>query len=413
MGRIIVLLIAIFISSTKMYGQIYEREKPLFVMTQHRVHVYGVYEKGKDGIYKFIDYGSDKPISPDNFLKLSDGNERFYAFDKKNNRLYFYTDNLFGYYSPTEQWPMNDVRKGIKNAKVTNVTLEDIDRIINDGRKALYNIYIQKNDSIQEQRSIALENERKKQINDSLEAAKKRSVEHENYRKNHDWHELNLSYGEFLNCKFCESLHREIDLYIISLSSDTIYYLRKDPDLVRLGLEFRKLHYAGMTDNFKKDKKFREYIEIWSDSIAAHNQTSNDDAFKINLYSYSQFKEAIRKIAPYGYVESWGWNLNSADGVEPYFHFYNTSEKTIKYVDFYFCLYNDVGDRCILKYNRSYTGSVRGVGPVETGSTGEWSWERATHYTTADATEMRITKIVITYMDKTTRTLTGNAIIYD
>ena len=413
MGRIIVLLIAIFISSTKMYGQIYEREKPLFVMTQHRVHVYGVYEKGKDGIYKFIDYGSDKPISPDNFLKLSDGNERFYAFDKKNNRLYFYTDNLFGYYSPTEQWPMNDVRKGIKNAKVTNVTLEDIGRIIDDGRKALDNIYIQKNDSILEQKRITLENERKKQIKDSLENANKRNIEYENYRRNHDWHELSLSYSEFLNCKFCGSLHTEKDLYVMSLSSDTIYYIRKEPDIVKLGQVFQKIHYAEISESLKKDKKFREYVEIWKDSIALYNQVSNLNALELNVYRYLEFKESIRKIAPYGYIESWGWNLNYADGVEPYFHFYNTSEKTIKYVDFYFSLYNDVGDRCLLKYNKSYTGSVRGVGPVETDCTGEWSWSRATHYTSADATEMRITKIVITYMDKTTRTLTVNAILYE
>jgi hypothetical protein len=73
-------------------------------------------------------------------------------------------------------------------------------------------------------------------------------------------------------------------------------------------------------------------------------------------------------------------------------------------------LYNDVGDKCFLKYNKSYTGSVRGVGPVETDRSASWNWDRATHYTSADASEMRIVKIVITYMDKTVKTLTGNAI---
>ena len=199
----------------------------------------------------------------------------------------------------------------------------------------------------------------------------------------------------------------------MSLSSDTIYYIRKEPDIVKLGQVFQKIHYAEISESLKKDKKFREYVEIWKDSIALYNQVSNLNALELNVYRYLEFKESIRKIAPYGYIESWGWNLNYADGVEPYFHFYNTSEKTIKYVDFYFSLYNDVGDRCLLKYNKSYTGSVRGVGPVETDCTGEWSWSRATHYTSADATEMRITKIVITYMDKTTRTLTGNAILYE
>ena len=88
-------------------------------------------------------------------------------------------------------------------------------------------------------------------------------------------------------------------------------------------------------------------------------------------------------------------------------------DKSIKYVDFYFSLYNAVGDKCYLKYSKSYTGSVRGVGPVESDCSGSWTWDRATHYTTADASEMRIVKIVITYMDKTVKTLIGNAIKFN
>ena len=180
-----------------------------------------------------------------------------------------------------------------------------------------------------------------------------------------------------------------------------------------LGKSLVGIHYAEINDVLKQNKKFKEYLEIWHDSLALHNEFTNDGAKTINLHTYIGFKSDILKEAPYGYVGNWGWNLNSADGVEPYFSFYNTSEKTIKYVDFYFTLYNAVGDKCYLRYNKSYTGNVRGVGPVEPGSSGSWEWDRATHYTSADASEMKITKIVITFMDKTVKTLVGNAIKYE
>ena len=112
-------------------------------------------------------------------------------------------------------------------------------------------------------------------------------------------------------------------------------------------------------------------------------------------------------------MQKWGWELNSAQGIEPFFTFFNSSKKTIKYIDFYFSVYNAVGDKCYLKYERSYVGNVRGVGPVEPFEAGSWNWDRATHYTSGDASEMRVVKVVITYMDKTVKTLTGNSLIFE
>lgn len=192
-----------------------------------------------------------------------------------------------------------------------------------------------------------------------------------------------------------------------------IYYLRNNPELLIMGNAFHELHFGKISHEIKERKKFQDYIEIWRDSIGLNDKINNDEARTINTGRYKQYISEISKVAPYGFVGNWGWHLNTADGVEPYFTFFNMSNKTIKYIDFHFCLFNAVGDRCYLRYNRSYTGSVRGVGPVESFSYGSWNWDRATHYTTADASEMRITKIVITYMDKTVKTLTGNAIVYE
>lgn len=403
------LIIVCICSSIYSFGQIYEREKPSIVTIQHRICFYGRYELDKEGLYQFKECG-DNVVNPKDYYKLSEGNERFYGYDKKYNRYYFYTNNIIGYYSPTQLVDTKEFKKRIIDNKVPLFTIEDIPQIKNIARSILDKVYKDKNDSIKENRRIAKEKQREKEIKDSIEA---RNRKVEKLKKNHTWHDLTMDIPVSVYCGFCNEDHIEREFYIISLSSDTIYYLQNRPTIVMLGKVFNQLHYGKITEQIKQNKTFKDYVEIWRDSLALHNELTNSDATKVNLYRYIQYKTEIKKEAPYGFVESWGWDLNSADGVEPYFSYYNTSEKTIKYVDFYFNLYNAVGDKCYLKYDKSYTGHVRGVGPVEADSSGSWNWERATHYTTSDASEMRIVKIVITYMDKTVRTLTGNAIKYN
>ncbi len=296
-----------------------------------------------------------------------------------------------------------DFTKRIVDNNVPIVTLEDIPKIKSMAREYLDKVYKEKNDSIINKRRIAHEK-------DSIEAMNRKAREYNEYRNKHNWHELELDNVVTVNCGFCKEKHYERSIYIISLNSDTIYYLHNKPEIEMLGKACSTLHFSEITNKIKQDKNFIKHMEVWRDSIVIHNEFSNAIAEKTNLYRYILFKDEIIKEAPFGFVENWGWNLNSAYGVEPFFSFYNTSKKTIKYVDFYFSLYNDVGDKCFLKYNKSYTGSVRGVGPVETDRSASWNWDRATHYTSADASEMRIVKIVITYMDKTVKTLTGNAI---
>lgn len=411
MKKVIILFVCLC-SMIDISGQTYEREKPSLVTIQHRICFYGRYELNKDGLYQYKEC-DDNVVTSNDYFKLSDGNERFFGYDKKYNRYYFYTNNIIGYYSPTKLVDTKDFKKKIIDNKVPIFSLEDVPQIKSIARNILDKVYKEKNDSIIEVRRIAKEKQREKEIKDSLEAIKRKAEKLEEYRKNHCWHDLILDYAVKMNCKFCDLEHLDRTFYVLSLSSDTIYYLQDNPNIKILGKSLSGIHYAEINDVLKQSKKFKEYLEIWHDSLALHNEFTNDEAKTINLYTYVKFKSDIQKEAPYGFIGNWGWNLNSADGVEPYFSFFNTSEKTIKYVDFYFSLYNAVGDRCYLRYDKSYTGHVRGVGPVEPGSYGSWEWDRATHYTSADASEMKITKVVITFMDKTVRTLTGNAIKYE
>ena len=388
-----------------MMGQMLEREKPSNVTLQHRICLYGRYELNNDGLYQYKEYDGSV-VTPNEYYKLSDGNEHFFGYDNKYNRFYFYTDNIIGYYTPTQLVDTKEFKKRLLDNKVPLFSIEDVPQIKNIARNILDKIYKEKNDGIIDKRRVVKEEQRKKVISDSIEVINK-------YKKDHTWHDLTLDNPISLYCVFCNDEHIERELQIVSLSSDTIYYLKNKPTISMLGKVYRELHFGKITEKLKHDKNFNKHVKIWNDSILLHNKLTNNDATKYNFNSLYQYKAGTIKEAPYGFIESWGWNLNSADGVEPYFTYYNTSEKTIKYIDFYFNLYNAVGDKCYLKYVKSHTGSVRGVGPVKADSSGSWSWERATHYTTADASEMRIVKIVITYMDKTVRTLTGNAIKYN
>lgn len=408
----VILIFICLCTITGIYGQIYEREKPSNVTLQHRICFYGRYDLNKDGLYQYKEC-DDNVVFPTDYYKLSNGNERFFAYDKKYNRYYFYSNNVIGYYSPTKLVDTKEFKMRIIDNEVPVFSLEDIPQIKSIARNILDKVYKEKNDIIIEERRIAERKKREKQINDSIEALKRKSEEREQYRKDHNWHELTLDYATSLYCDFCKETHLERSMYVFSLSSDTIYYLKENPEISLLGKTHRGLHYGKMTESMKQSRGFKNYVDIWRDSIALHNDFSNIEAVNLNLYSYLRFKDEITRMAPNGFVSDWGWNLNSADGVEPYFSYYNTSAKIIKYVDFYFSLFNAVGDKCYLKYNRSYTGHVRGVGPVESFSSGSWEWDRATHYTTSDASEMRIVKIVITYMDKSIKTLTGNNIKYN
>ena len=84
----------------------------------------------------------------------------------------------------------------------------------------------------------------------------------------------------------------------------------------------------------------------------------------------------------------------------------NTSSKTIKYIKVYWTVKNDVGDV-------RGSGSFSGTGPVESMSSASWNWDYSSYYVKGDASKMRITKVVITYMNGTVKTLTGDSIIFN
>jgi hypothetical protein len=85
------------------------------------------------------------------------------------------------------------------------------------------------------------------------------------------------------------------------------------------------------------------------------------------------------------------------------FSYVNMNKKTIKYIDIYFCVTNDVNDIC-------RTGHFKGIGPLKEFGSANWSWDRSSYFVSGDASNMKLTKIIITYMDGTQKILSKNMI---
>jgi hypothetical protein len=372
------------------------------------VYFVGQYRKGGDGLYHYYEMNG-REIPSTEYNQYTEGLEHFYCYDKNSNMFYFYTDNTIGFYNPTVINYINFLKNYMKKADVKKVNETEATALMENILKGMNEKYSRMNDSIAEIKRIA----REKFVKDSIETAQKKAKEQEEYRTNHDWRDLSMSKSYGLKCEFCDINHYMKDYRVMFISADTLYYLQEKPDISLLGMNHVGIHYSTLTREFKNDNQFKKYVTIWRDSLANHNNFSNQAAAIFNLVQYNEFKDKVHSAAPNGFIQRWGWNLNSAQGIEPFFSYFNSSKKTIKYINFYFSVYNAVGDKCYLKYERSYVGNVRGVGPVEPFETGSWNWDRATHYTSGDASEMRIVKIVITYMDGTTKTIPNSVIIYE
>ena len=383
-----------------------------FFRSKVTINFLAQYRLEADGMYHYyetdgLDFFS-KEYSP--YKQAIEGVEHFYCYDNNNNIFYYYTENTIGFYNPKYPQYSKFIKNYMKQGNVKKVKEADAILLTETIRKSMNEKYKQKNDSIAEVKRI----QREKFVKDSIDNALKKQAEMDEYRKTHDWrHDFNMKNGYGINCQFCNISHTITNPTIVSISADTLYYLLDKPDFSYLGINHVGVHYSALTTGLKSNDNFKKFVEVWRDSIANNNSFSNQGAAIFNLIQYNEFKDKIFKAAPNGFMQRWGWELNSAQGIEPFFTFFNSSKKTIKYVDFYFSIYNAVGDRCYLRYEKSYIGNVRGVGPVESFDSGSWNWDRATHYTSADASEMRIVKLVITYMDGTIKTIPRESILYD
>lgn len=204
-------------------------------------------------------------------------------------------------------------------------------------------------------------------------------------------------------------------IYILGYENDTFQYTKKNKYREFAGRRFYSVYTTVLNPNDTEMKKDELHIHLnyFNDSLnlvrsdIIHNFT--DSWYYLDRY-YDLFTESITKQ---GYFENVGFDLNSVGGINPYFAFTNTNDKTVKYIEISFNVYNTVNDKCKDQYSNSYTFSLKGVGPIEKFEKAVFSWadNPATHYTSYDASYMKIIKARITYMDNSIVTISGKDII--
>ena len=358
------------------------------------------------------------------YVDFVDGIVERYAFDKSARLLYVMTENANYSITVTE-----DEAKRIKKENLVPIMKQTyIQSLIPMYNSRLYAKFEEMNKARQREieDSIQQVKKREKQIADSLEAVRiaeeharqeQERIEREaalrqqavvklaEYRKSHDWHIVPID--SRVSCVLCDyekgsSYHSSKDsIYVIGIANDSVYYMTSK--MKDLGQSYSVLHISPLSQ-IMNNSEFQYHFEAFKDSL---NKRSSNLSYKsvlsYNKKQYDEYLAKIKKIAPFGYVGEWSWDNDFS--VSFHVDYCNTSKTTIKYIDFYWKVLNGVDDV-------RGTGSFSGTGPVDEWETATWNWDYSHYYVAGDADYMKITKIVITYMNGTKKVLTGDNIIF-
>lgn len=325
-----------------------------------------------------------------------------YAYDKKAQNLYVVTATSNVVVTLTK-----DYAKIIKkNKSIPQLSGDELTREV-EKRNALLNDKFER-----------LNHERKQEIADSIAKAKEDSIkevnrlnsimaakkrERQDYMDSHNWHKVPLG-STSMTCGICnEYINTKDVFYTFGIHNDSIYYAtQKEGDL---GLSYIETHESKIPATLHADNDFLYHCDIYKDSLSNDSIDYADLVRSLGYYQYSKYLKQLKKEAPFGYVDDWGWD-NEYSMVTFNIRYTNMNTKTIRYLTVYFKITNDVGD--IRK-----TGYFKGTGPLEEAESASWNWDSSSYFTAGDASKMEITKIVLTYMNGSQKVLTGDNIIYN
>lgn len=221
------------------------------------------------------------------------------------------------------------------------------------------------------------------------------------YVRTHNKH--NLPKSSPLRCLICSDYNTKDSVWAVFFKHDTLYYMGVNQGL--LGYRYKQIH-AAKIDFSSMGEKFQFHYEAFQDSLI-----QKDDYFNLETtkeWNDIRVRECADKVcqkAPYGYIDKWDWDCEYGM-VTMNLRYMNLNQKTIKYIDVYFTVKNDVGDI-------RGSGHFQGTGPVECLSSGAWNWDYSRYYVAGDASKMSITRIILTYMNGQKVTLNNKQIVYN
>ena len=385
MHRKLLLLIFLF-SLSSLNAQIYNENNSL--MRKALV----LYQKDAKGFYQKTENVS---------LPVVNNISEIYAYDKKSQELYVQTAN--GNYVIIVDKDNAKIYK--KSKSIPQLKGDELTAAITEINQSLASKFKRLN--IERQRyiddSIRIAKE------DSIRRAKEDSIRRkkaEQYRQVHCWLDVPTK-GISLKCAFCDERTSKNSIICVRATTDSIFWTTKRE--VRLGYEMDVLHGTKIPDELLRSDKYRYHYEIFKDSLNKGISGDTDPDFSkemVDDFNYISLCDAFRKImskAPYGFVDEWHWDCEYGS-VSFDITYTNMNKKTIRYLDVYWTITNDVGD--VRK-----TGHFKGTGPVESGDSAKWEWDYSSYYVAGDASKMHLTKLIITYMDGSKKVLSKNQIV--
>lgn len=356
-----------------------------------------IYERANDGFY----YKKTDVLFDD----VYDIN-KYYAYDKKTKTVYCMSNNANYTIALTKE-----KAKEIKKMKgLKHLEENELDIAIEDANVVLINKF----DELNQKRREFLEEEarkaREKEIADSIAKAKQDSIAKaihfakiENYRNTHNWKNVPVGKYNYLKCVLCDHSSDEDTLMCVALKNDTLYSMSWET--LSLGITYPQVHKLPIPKSLLENKDFNLHIEAFRDSLEMDDIRVVDTPEAFNYYCLSEALSDLRKKAPYGFFNEWGWD-DEYSSISFNFTYTNMNRKTIKYINVFFVVTNDVGD--VRK-----TGNFKGTGPLAEFESASWNWDYSSYYVAGDASKMSINKVVITYMDGTQKVLSKNMIRFD
>ncbi len=325
-----------------------------------------------------------------------------YGYDKKSHELYVETDRANCVVTVTD-----DLHKVLKKSKsIPQLKSDELSIKAQAVSKELEDKFERLNQS--RQRHIADSIERVHQ--DSIRQAREDSIriaeakaKAARYLENNRWFRVPTK-NQQLYCTFCEKNIKEDTLSIYGINNDSIFWF--DLKWGYLVNPYDHVHAAKVPLSLKQNKDYAYHCEVFADTIKAKSAGfSTGTAALLNANSFLKYLSDLQKDAPNGFFLDWGWD-DEYSTITFNFKYMNTNKNTIKYIEVFFVVTNDVGD--VRK-----TGSFKGTGPLEQWESASWNWDHSRYYVAGDASKMNISKVIITYMNGSKVTIPKNKLRFD
>ena len=338
-------------------------------------------------------------VAQDVLVDKIDEGGNVYAFEKKTGCVYVRTDDANYQVVLTKEFA-----KTFKNGKLAPIVegqvLDDMIRYNSEMLEKRYK-------ALNAERQKAIDDAAKKLRDDSLARVRhdsiQRVLEHNQlvqYRHETDWHQLPTRNTQLV-CTVCGHHAIGETVYCLGIVRDSIYYQEQ---VIGINEEtYPVIHVSMFNRQLNNVEDYNYHVRVFADSLASPKHLCYDYVTAENERVFTEYLKSLSSQIPYGYVESWGYDIQSGHVVLD-FAYTNTTARAIKSVDVTYKLVDATGK--VLKVDH-----LRSTAALEPYHTQKWSWDEEKKKVPAAATDLKISKVTLFFKDGRQHTVTKDLLI--